>query len=119
MKIKAFSIKNSGTALGHKFSRVSMRATKNYYRLFQIAHLINQLFELQQRIKEILKGRITLAQLFLELLKKIREKTFTKKTAISLARKNTETIHLIKKERPALKTQGALQITKQVYEYKI
>ena len=36
-------LKNGGYALQHKYSRVSYQATKNYYQLIQIAHLINQL----------------------------------------------------------------------------
>jgi hypothetical protein len=38
--------KNRGYKLQHKFSRVSMNATKCYYACLQIAHLFNQLFEL-------------------------------------------------------------------------
>jgi len=71
--------KQRGYALNHKYSRVSMRATKNYYRLMQIAHLINQLFELQQRIQEQLKGKMTIQHLFIELLTQIRGKSIRKK----------------------------------------
>ena len=35
--------KNGGYNLGHKFSRVSFNAMKNYYQCLQIAHIINQL----------------------------------------------------------------------------
>jgi hypothetical protein len=35
--------KNHGYNLGHKFSRVSFLALKNYYQCMQIAHIINQL----------------------------------------------------------------------------
>lgn len=38
--------KHHGYGLGHQFSQTSMRAMENYYHLMQIAHLINQLFEL-------------------------------------------------------------------------
>jgi hypothetical protein len=38
--------KNHGYGLGHKFSRRSMLAMKNYYQLMQIGHMMNQLFEL-------------------------------------------------------------------------
>ena len=37
------NLKNRGYALEHKYSRVSYQASKNYYQLMQIAHLINQL----------------------------------------------------------------------------
>ena len=37
------NLKNGGYALEHKYSRVSYQASKNYYQLMQIAHLINQL----------------------------------------------------------------------------
>ena len=38
--------KNLGYGLKHKYSRVSLQASKNYYQCLQIAHMINQLFEL-------------------------------------------------------------------------
>ena len=38
--------KNLGYGLKHKYSRTSLRASKNYYQCMQIAHMINQLFEL-------------------------------------------------------------------------
>jgi hypothetical protein len=53
--------KHHGYGLGHQFSRTSMRAMENYYHLMQMAHLINQLFELSaicrsvQRPKESMK----------------------------------------------------------------
>ena len=61
-----------GYAMSHKYSRVSMKATKNYYRLLQIAHLINQLFELQQKIKTLYSGKMTLAQWLIDLLTQFR-----------------------------------------------
>lgn len=54
--------KHHGYGLGHQFSRKSMRAMENYYHLMQIAHLINQLFELSdvcmliRRPKESMKS---------------------------------------------------------------
>ena len=35
--------KNNGYRLEHKYSEVSLTATKNYYQALQIAHRINQL----------------------------------------------------------------------------
>ena len=39
----------------HQYSRTSLLAAKNYYQCLQIAHLINQLCELTQTMKERLK----------------------------------------------------------------
>jgi len=50
--------KNGGYNLGHLFSEVSLNATKNYYQSMQIAHMINQLIELGQRLKSYLKRKI-------------------------------------------------------------
>jgi hypothetical protein len=56
--------KNLGYGLGHKYSRVSWLAMKNYYQCLQIAHLINQLVELSTRCQEILGGKITVKHLW-------------------------------------------------------
>jgi hypothetical protein len=48
--------KNAGYALEHKYSRVSSNATKNYYQSLQIAHLIEQLVMLEERIKSLKEG---------------------------------------------------------------
>lgn len=45
--------KNRGYTLAHKYSRVSFLATKNYYILMQIAHLINQLLEYSQHLAHL------------------------------------------------------------------
>lgn len=45
--------KNRGYELKHKFSRGSFIATKNYYLLMQIAHMLNQLLEYSQHIKKL------------------------------------------------------------------
>jgi hypothetical protein len=44
--------KNGGYGLEHKFSRKELWAKKNYYELLQIAHLINQLVQKLQHIKD-------------------------------------------------------------------
>ncbi len=56
--------KNHGYELGHKYSRVSFRATKNYYQCMQIAHIINQLFELSSLFAPLLKGKMTVKHLW-------------------------------------------------------
>lgn len=47
--------KNGGYALRHKYSRKYYFAMQNYYHLLQIAHMIMQLVEKLQRIKQMLK----------------------------------------------------------------
>ena len=47
--------KNHGYNLGHKFSRVSFNALKNYYQCMQIAHMINQLTVHSRRIQELIE----------------------------------------------------------------
>ena len=56
--------KNGGYNLKHKFSRTSEKATKNYYTSLQIAHIFNQLFELQVSVKAINIGRETIANMW-------------------------------------------------------
>jgi hypothetical protein len=46
--------KRRGYMLSHKYSRVSFLATKNYYVLMQIAHLLNQLVEYSQHLARII-----------------------------------------------------------------
>ena len=46
--------KNLGYELGHKYSRVSLPALKNYYLVLQVAHLINQLVENSTDIVELM-----------------------------------------------------------------
>jgi len=60
--------KNSGYGLKHKYSEVSLNATKNYYQALQIAHIINQLVEMGQKLKSYLKKKITIKYLWTELL---------------------------------------------------
>jgi len=56
--------KNHGYGPGHKYSRVSLPATKNYYQCMQIAHMINQLFELSSLFRPILTGNMTVKHLW-------------------------------------------------------
>lgn len=46
------SQKNLGYEMQHQYSRTSLLAAKNYYQCLQIAHMINQLCELSQTMKE-------------------------------------------------------------------
>lgn len=48
--------KNNGYNAGHKFSRTSFNATKNYYQLMQIAGTINQLTYKAVRVQRFIKG---------------------------------------------------------------
>jgi hypothetical protein len=65
--------KNHGYGLNHKYSRVSMTATKNYYQCMQIAHIINQLFELGSLFKPLLQGKMTIIHLWEKMLGQMRE----------------------------------------------
>ncbi len=56
--------KRHGYGLGHQFSRTSMRAMKNYYQLMQIAHLLNQLFELGSLLTAVRRRRESLAHVW-------------------------------------------------------
>jgi hypothetical protein len=61
--------KNGGYNLEHKFSRKEFWAKKNYYELLQIAHLINQLVEKLQHIKDRLQEcRMTLIALWEDIM---------------------------------------------------
>jgi hypothetical protein len=60
--------KNLGYELQHKFSRVSYRATKNYYQCLQLAHMINQLMILSQRFQAELTGKMTICHLWKRLI---------------------------------------------------
>lgn len=62
--------KNLGYAMGHKFSRVSYIAMKNYYQLLQIGHMINQFVEKSNDFIELLNafsGK-TIESLWLDLM---------------------------------------------------
>lgn len=56
--------KNLGYALKHKYSETSDLATKNYYTCLQVAHMINQLFELSSAVKAATMGRDTILKLW-------------------------------------------------------
>ena len=56
--------KNRGYGLKHKYSRTSMKATKNYYLLMQIAHMLAQLYELSDLFKPRLVSKTTVTHLW-------------------------------------------------------
>jgi hypothetical protein len=64
--------KHHGYGLGHQFSRCSMLAMKNYYQLMQIAHLINQFFELGSLLTAVRGPKESLAHIWLCLLGELR-----------------------------------------------
>ncbi len=56
--------KHHGYGLGHQFSRRSMLAMKNYYQLMQIAHMMNQLFELSSLLTEVRRSKESLVHIW-------------------------------------------------------
>jgi hypothetical protein len=64
--------KHHGYGLGHKYSRVCMRAMKNYYQCMQIAHMINQLFELSSLFQSLLTAKNTIRHLWAVILGELR-----------------------------------------------
>jgi hypothetical protein len=64
--------KHHGYGLGHQFSRCSMRAMKNYYQLMQIAHLLNQLFELGSLLTDVRRTKESLEHVWECLIGEIR-----------------------------------------------
>jgi hypothetical protein len=64
--------KNHGYELGHKYSRVSLTAAKNYYQCMQIAHMINQLSESSSLFSSFLIGKMTVKHLWECMLGEIR-----------------------------------------------
>ncbi|MFH0924593.1 MAG: hypothetical protein V1872_03015 [bacterium] len=68
--------KNNGYGLTHKYSRSSMKATKNYYQCLQIAHMINQLFELSSFFQSLLVAKETIKHLWKFMLGELRHNVF-------------------------------------------
>ena len=60
--------KNLGYNLSHKFSRVSAGAMKNYVSLMQVAHLLNQLYELSPLARRLLVGKETLKNMWKDMI---------------------------------------------------
>ena len=51
--------KRHGYGMEHKYSRKNLTAMRNYYELMQIAHLINQLTEKLQKVRDAIKSART------------------------------------------------------------
>lgn len=60
--------KNNGYSLEHKYSEVSLTASKNYYQSLQIASIINQLLEQGQKLKRYIGQKITIRNIWKNLL---------------------------------------------------
>lgn len=65
--------KNLGYRLQHKYSRVSYNGMKNYVCLMQIAHMLNQLYELSSLAKPLLTKKITIKYLWKRMLSALLE----------------------------------------------
>jgi len=80
--------KHHGYGLGHQFSRSSMQAMKNYYQLMQIAHLLNQVFELSSLLTRVRGTKESLAHITSCLVGELRHESldFDRLTAL-LARR--------------------------------
>jgi len=66
--------KNGGYCLGHKYSRDSFTAYKNYYQCMQIAHIINQLVEKSTDMAALQEtdSKLSIKQLWTELMSWLR-----------------------------------------------
>jgi len=69
------ALKNLGYGLGRKYSRTSNEAMKNYVSLMQIAHLMNQLYELSSLARPLLRGKTTIKHLWKRLMSALLEVT--------------------------------------------
>jgi len=63
-------LKNHGYNLGHKYSRVSFRALRNYYQCMMLAHAINQFIEKSSEIQCLKKqdSKVTIKYLWKRLI---------------------------------------------------
>jgi len=85
------TLKNGGYEMEHKYSRVSYQASKNYYQLMQMAHLINQLMILSTHFQEAYfsgKNHPTLKSLWQDLI-----------AAMKWAELDKERLHKIKTQK--------------------
>lgn len=75
---EGFNVQKKHYNIEHKFSRNNFNATKNYYQLLQIAHIINQLMYNLQKIKEIIKDfGLTVKSLIEKILSMLNEYEFS------------------------------------------
>lgn len=73
---EGFDVQNHhGYGLGRQYARCSMLAMKNYYQLMQIAHLMNQLFELSSLLVAVRGKKESLAHVWLCLVGELRHET--------------------------------------------
>ena len=80
--------KHHGDGLGHQFSRGSMLAINNYYQLMQIAHMMNQLFELSSLLAAVRRSKESLAHIWRCLVGELRHEVLdVALLAILLARR--------------------------------
>ena len=82
--------KNHGYGLGHKYSEVSETAMKNYCQCMQIAHMINQLFELSSLFRPLLTGKMTVCHLWAHMLGEMRHRKLSLKKLGCLMRRRIQ-----------------------------
>jgi hypothetical protein len=82
--------KNHGYGLGHQYSRVSVRAAKNYHQCMQIAHMICQLFELSSLFRPLLTGKMTVRHLWIHMLGEIRHLSMSMKALNAMAERRMQ-----------------------------
>jgi len=82
--------KNLGYNLSHRYSRVSLQAMKNYYQCLQIAHMINQLFELGSLGKFLIQGKRTFKHLWKKMLGQMRERKLKSKIIAAFLNKKIQ-----------------------------
>jgi hypothetical protein len=69
--------KNQGYGLQHKYARKNFMAMQNYYQLLQIAHLINQLTEKLQKVKQAIgQAGTTLKALWEDIMASMQKEVF-------------------------------------------
>ncbi len=76
---QGFNTQKNDYKMNHKFSRKHFGAMQNYYSLLQIAHLINQLTEKLQRVKELIESSgMTIKAVWEDLLTDMKKEIFRK-----------------------------------------
>jgi hypothetical protein len=85
-------LKEHGYNLGHKFSRVSFRAFKNYYQSMMLAHTINQFVEKSIEIVTLLKehSKCTIVNLWKRLLSYFTENNIAQDEGDQFVRKRSQ-----------------------------
>lgn len=85
-------LKNHGYNLGHKFSRVSFTALKNWYQSMMIAHMINQFVEKSSEINHIMQSnrKCTICYLWKKLWAFFSENEITEEDCDQFVRKRCQ-----------------------------